>query len=295
MRISTSTCSYERSLWAKQTIYTCEDALRAISAAGFKVIDMNFESYCRFDAPMLQDDWREWCHRQKALADELGVEISQAHAHFFNLQEDDTISERDHDAVLRCIEGAGIMGVKQMVFHPFSLSVNGWYNFEKSFEFNLRVFKEYEKLCRPLGVHIAIENMFATTKTRSSRFACDPRDLIRLVDALNEGEDDPIFGICWDFGHAHLNTIDQPAALREIGKRLIALHVDDNHGMTDEHLAPYFGTIEWAPIMRALNDIGYDGDFTYEIFRFHYGLPHELQPLSLEYTYKIAEYMLSIR
>ena len=294
MRISTSTCSHEKVLWGKEICYSCEEALYALKAAGFQVIDMNFESYCRYNGPMLQDDWKEWCIRIKKLADELELEISQAHAHFFNLNANDSIDPWDDELVRRCIEGAGIMGVKWMVFHPYSLSVNGWYNREKSMAYNIRVFSDYEKLCRPLGVHLAIENLFATTKTRSSRFSNDPKELIELVDTLNAGLEEKSFGICWDFGHAHLNGIDQPAALREIGKRLHALHVDDNHGMTDEHLAPYFGTIVWEPIMKALHEIEYEGDFTYEIFRFHNGLPDALQAATLEYTYKIAEYMLSI-
>ena len=295
MRIATSTCSYEKALWEKEPRYTCEEALYALKAAGFRVIDMNFESYCRFDGPMLQDDWKQWCEKIKKLADKLELTICLAPAHFFNLKEDDSIADWDDELVRRCIEGAGILGVKWMVFHPYSLSVNGWYNREKSMEYNIRVFSEYEKHCRPLGVRLAIENLFATTKTRSSRFGNDPKELIELVDTLNAGQEDQFFGICWDFGHAHLNGIDQPAALREIGKRLKALHVDDNHGMTDEHMAPYFGTIVWEPIMKALHEIDYEGDFTYEIFRFHAGLPDELQSLTLEYTYKIAEYMLSIR
>jgi sugar phosphate isomerase/epimerase len=294
MRIATSTCSHEKALWEKEPRYTCEEALYALKAAGFRVVDMNFESYCRYNGPMTQGNWKEWCENIKKLADELGLEICLAHAHFFIQNADDTINDWDNELIRRCIEGAGIMGVKWMVFHPYSLSVNGWYNRSKSMAYNIETFSDYERQCRPLGVHLAIENLFATTKTRSSRFGNDPQELIELVDTLNKDLEEKSFGICWDFGHAHLNGIDQSAALREIGKRLHALHVDDNHGMTDEHLAPYFGTIEWAPIMRALHEIGYEGDFTYEIFRFHYGLPDELQALTLEYTYKIAEYMLSI-
>lgn len=294
MRIATSTSSYEKVLWEKKPHYTCEETLYALKAAGFCVLDMNYESYCRFDGPMIQEGWRDWCKRIRNLADELGLEISLAHAHIINLNENGEIDEWDNELMCRCIEGAGIMGVKWMTFHPYSLDINGWYNREKSMTFNIDVFSEHEKMCRPLGVHLAIENLFTSTERRATRFGNDPQELIDLIDRLNKDKEEAYFGICWDTGHAHLNGIDQSAALTLIGKRLKTLHINDNHGMTDEHLAPYFGTIEWAPLMKTLSDIEFDGDFNYEIFRFHGGLPSDLQALTLEYTYKVAEYMLSI-
>lgn len=295
MRIATSTSSYEKVLWKKEPQYSCEETLKALKAAGFRVIDMNFESYCRFNGPMLQDDWREWCTRIKKLANELELEISLAHAHIINLNKSGCIDEWDNELMHRCIEGAGIMGVRWMTVHPFSHDVNGWYSREKSMAFNLEVLSDYEKKCRPFGVRLAVENLFTNMEKRCTRFGNDPKELIDLVDVLNGNNSDAFWGICWDTGHAHLNGIDQPAALREIGNRLKTLHINDNHGMADEHLAPYFGTIVWAPIMKALHEIQFDGDFNYEIFRFHGGLPSDLQELTLDYTYKIAEYMLTIR
>lgn len=294
MRISTSTCSHEKTLWKKEMQYSGEDSIRAIAEAGFRVIDMNFESYCRCDNALTGDDWENWCYRQKKAADEMGITIEQAHAHFFLLEPDGTELERDRELIRRSIVGAGIMGVKWMVFHPYSLSDCGWFSYEKSFARNVELFTEYAAMCKPNGVNVAIENLFATDKHKSSRFSSDPHDIIRLVDTMNAQSTGIEFGICWDFGHAHLNGLDQSAALRLVGSRLKALHVDDNHGVTDEHLCPYFGTIVWEPIMKTLKDIGYDGDFTYEIFRFHYGLPDALQSATLDYSYRVAEYLVSL-
>lgn len=289
MRISTSTCSHEKTLWADHIEYSCEDALRALKEAGYRVIDMNFASYSREPEPMTRPDWRAWCIRQKALADALGLAIDQAHAHFYGLNEDGSEAPRDRELIERSIEGAGLMGVKWMVFHPYNVTEDGWFSHPKSLKRNVELFREYADLCRPKGIHIAIENMIGN-KARGRRYCSGVDELIELVDALN----DPLFGICWDFGHANLNGVNQPAALRKIGKRLKTLHVDDNFGVNDDHLAPYFGNIQWAPIMRALREIGYAGDFTYEIFRFHNGLPDAMQPLTLAYTYKLAEYMLTL-
>ncbi len=289
MRISTSTCSHEKVLWGTDVTYTCEDSLRACRKAGFKVMDMNFATYSRNALPMTRPDWADWCVRQKALADELGIELSQAHAHFFALNEQGNESEEDAELIRRSIIGAGLMGIKWMVFHPYSLRDGIWYSYKDSKRRNMELFREYAELCAKQNVSIALENMIES-ENRGRRYCSSTEELIDLHDSLN----DPIFGICWDFGHANLAQIDQCAALRQIGKRLKVLHVDDNRGKKDDHLAPYFGTIVWEPIMKTLKEIGYDGDFTYEIFNFHNGLPDAMQEKTLRYTYELAEYMLSL-
>ena len=45
---------------------------------------------------------------------------------------------------------------------------------------------------------------------------------------------------------------------------MYALHINDNRGMQDEHLIPYFGTVNMDEIMHALIDCGYKGYFTFE-------------------------------
>ncbi len=289
MRIANSTCCHEKALFSNNIIYTAEEAMIEMKKAGFHVVDMNFASYSRNNGPMTQDNYLDWCKEQKKIADDLSLSIDLAHAHFYHLNEHFEEDPKDRMLIERSIEGAGIMKVEWMVFHPFQVEEDGWYSHEKSLQTNLKLFREYAELCRPLGVKIAIENMIGNKK-RGRRYCSNAEELIELVDTLN----DDIFGICWDFGHANLNGNSQTASLKKIGKRLKTLHVDDNFGQNDDHVCPYFGTIQWAPIMKTLKEIGYDGDFTYEIFHFYNGLPSALQPLTLSYTYKVAEYLLSL-
>lgn len=292
MRISTSTCSYHKTLREKGPDLACEDALRAMHRAGFRYIDMNLCAHTRGTEALTRPDWQDWCRRQREVADELGVRLTQAHAHFFALQADNTPSEWDAEMIRRSIEAAKILGTEWMVFHPYSCKDGAWYSLAKSKQVNLDLFRAYADMCGDSGVHIAIENMIEH-KDRTRRYCSATEELIDLVDALN----DPIFGICWDFGHANLNKVNQCEALRAIGgRRLHALHVNDNWGENDDHQAPFFGNIEWEPIMKTLCEIGYTGDFTYEDFRFHNGLPADdrLRDIQLHFTYELAEYLISL-
>ena len=49
-----------------------------------------------------------------------------------------------------------------------------------------------------------------------------------------------------------------------IGNRLKVLHVHDNHGRQYEHLAPFFGSIDWKDFSDALREVGFDGVLSLE-------------------------------
>ena len=39
----------------------------------------------------------------------------------------------------------------------------------------------------------------------------------------------------------------------------------DNHGRDDEHLVPYKGSIEWDSALIAMQKVGYDGVYMFEL------------------------------
>ncbi|MEP6918962.1 MAG: TIM barrel protein, partial [Acidobacteriota bacterium] len=71
-------------------------------------------------------------------------------------------------------------------------------------------------------------------------------------------------GICLDFGHAHL-VGDVADAVEMAAEHLIATHVHDNHRKSDEHLAPYKGTINWDMALMTMQKIGYEGIYLLEL------------------------------
>ena len=124
------------------------------------------------------------------------------------------------------------------------------------------------------GVGICVENTWPVLQ-RHPLWQTD--ELIAFVDGLG---DDRVVGICWDTGHGNVTgnghnhmrganpTLadcgDQYKNLTKIGKRLRALHINDNNGLDDDHVMPGIGTIRWDEVIRALDDIGYAHSFTYE-------------------------------
>lgn len=290
MRVSTSTCIHEKVLWGKDIVFTCKESIATCVNAGYKVLDMNFASYSRGTLPMTQPNWEYWVNDVKEYAQSLGVEWMQGHAHFYRWTSASEEEKAWHEELIRrSIIGAGILGVKWLVIHPGTVYDADWYSQEKSLQANLEAYKRYAELASKYNVGIAIENMFEGQGYR--RFGAPADDLLELYEKLNDAQQ---FGICWDTGHAHIQKINQAAALRKIGKRLKALHIADNRGEKDDHIAPYFGTIEWEPILRALKEIGYEGDFTFEIHNFTAGLAHGLHDKVVRFSYELGEFMVEI-
>ena len=57
---------------------------------------------------------------------------------------------------------------------------------------------------------------------------------------------------------------DTVSMIKTLGSSLQALHIHDNDKHHDSHWIPYEMNIEFAPIVKALKEVGYKGEFTME-------------------------------
>ncbi len=265
-----------------------EECLTRCAAAGFQVFDLNL---CDQGLPgryLASDDWEEETRRLKELAQTLGIQFSQSHLEFYNVC-DQNAERREwrEELVRRGIIASGRLGVKWAVYHAGSVYDHLDYSYAKSREANLEYVKPHLELAARAGIGLAVENVPDKEKRR---FSGSAEELIDLVDTVNQKN----FGICWDFGHAHLAGIDQPYWLRRIGSRLKAVHIADNNGEWDEHLAPFYGTIDWTAMMRTLKQIGYQNDLTYEIHNMTRRLPDKLREVQLKHLIEIGQYLRQI-
>jgi sugar phosphate isomerase/epimerase len=78
------------------------------------------------------------------------------------------------------------------------------------------------------------------------------------VELLDEIDPDRDVGLCVDLGHAHVEgqVVEE---LRLALPRLDHLHVHDNDGQTDAHLAPGAGTIPWQEVLALLETAEFSG------------------------------------
>lgn len=260
--------------------FSINESLEACHRAGFQAIDLDFHTAAGPGGPLESDsNWESWLERVKDKVEELGVVIPSCHS-FFYVHDDRT--DRNEELTRRSIKAAGMMGVPEIVVHPYSVCDSTWYSHKQSISENLEYLRRYADIARPYGTKIALENMVEDVTKR--RFSSSPEDLLELIEAL----DDPIFNICWDFGHGERSGCNTVAALRQINSLLKVVHVHDwtINKVGFDHTIPFLGITKWDEIMPVLKEISFDGTMNLECQNFTRNLPAEVRPqaLSLAYT-----------
>jgi sugar phosphate isomerase/epimerase len=92
--------------------------------------------------------------------------------------------------------------------------------------------------------------------------------------------------VCFDANHIFRET--EVEFIRKIGKKIATTHISDRDEINERHWMPGEGGRDWVAIMDALDEVGYKGDWVFEV---DMGLPKTLlreRRLSYEDLYKNA-------
>lgn len=251
--------------------------IRLLEENGFDAIDFTLNTFHK----RLGKDWRRLTGEIREALDRSGIVAVSAHLPFNGPKQTDM--EALHRRVVDGIEMAGILGVQRAVLHPVgdrgevaTAETQKYWREE-----NLKYYSTYLPLAEKAGIRLVTENMRDPLHLQGKhRYASCADELIEFADPLG-------LEVCWDFGHAHGAGLDHYTELCKLGSRLTMLHVNDNCGVEDDHVPPYFGTADWESAVRGLRAIGYRGHFNFELkFR---RLPIETIPAALGCVRVIGE------
>jgi len=78
---------------------------------------------------------------------------------------------------------------------------------------------------------------------------------LRLIDAIGDNG----FGVVFDTAHQHAQKELLPLSVEKLGKKIFYLHVADNDGRDNEHLALGKGIIDWEELFFALKKHHFNG------------------------------------
>jgi sugar phosphate isomerase/epimerase len=109
------------------------------------------------------------------------------------------------------------------------------------------------------GVRLCLENHYPFDYQGKHELGDRPEDFL----ALFERAASDTVRFCLDTGHAHM-TRNAADFLRRLGTCLGCVHLADNHGEHDDHLAPGEGTIDWPVLLRAIAATGFRGPYVLE-------------------------------
>jgi sugar phosphate isomerase/epimerase len=108
---------------------------------------------------------------------------------------------------------------------------------------------------------------------RGVRLAFEPEpgmfiDTMARFDELRRRVDHPAFGLTIDVGHLHcMGEVPIADQLRRWRGRLWNVHIEDMRRGVHEHLMFGEGEIDFAPVLTALDEIGYEGGVHVELSR----------------------------
>lgn len=159
-------------------------------------------------------------------------------------------------------------------------------NYEDEVKWAIEGIQEGAEYAATLNVNLCIEawNRYETYMLNRLDQALDMLEKVNL----------PNVGIMGDTFHMNIEEDDIAEAIRKSGDALIHIHLADNN-----RKAPGLGTIDFAPILKALKEIDYQRPLTFEI------LPAAADPFAVmetgggleffdEYTKKSIDYMKEI-
>jgi sugar phosphate isomerase/epimerase len=229
------------------------DCLEPILQAGFSMIEV-----CSNQVHLDYHDI-DAVQRARRRIRELNMEAYSFHAPFADwidiTSPDEQLRRRSREQLMAAAQAASTLHARYFVLHPGPEHRH----FQEPDE-SARRHRAVEILnavadhCRQLGVGLALENMLPHL------FTGPIRDLLWVVGAMHWGG----VGICLDTGHAHLAG-DLPAVVDKLSGHLWMMHINDNHGQSDEHLLPGEGLIDWRDLVDRLSRIPFTGGMILEV------------------------------
>ena len=257
-----------------------EACYAAIKEAGFTAIDwnldhgltpaqikkLNYEGVSIFERP-IQEVIAHY-EAELALIRNNGLTITQAHAPFPPyIPGHPEILEFMIPVYENCIRLCHYAGCKNLVIHGISLEEKDSDNTPETIAaLNQHLYESLIPTLLECDVTVCLENLFTRRPAPMEGICSDPYDAVRWIDSLNAKAGREVFGFCLDVGHLQFVAKNFRTYIPILGKRIKALHIHDNDGRDDLHLAPMTGAVNWAVLCDCLKQIGYDGDLSFETF-----------------------------
>jgi sugar phosphate isomerase/epimerase len=229
-------------------------ALPMVRDGGFTLIEV-----CSFPAHL---DYHNPKHVENAakLMDQLGIEANSFHAPFadrIDISSLDPAQRKSSVAELFiACDAAHALGARYVVLHPGPEKEGKpppeeWYHRMVCATASLN---EVAQHCRHHGLVLLLENMLPHLMFGHAS------DMLFLLGAIRETN----VGTCLDTGHAFISG-DLRTVVHKLSGHLRMLHVNDNHGDHDQHLAPGDGAIDWTSLMRQLRQWRFHGPLILEL------------------------------
>lgn len=203
----------------------------------------------------------------------IGVRVAQTHGRIraYRLGEPDFNEGQRLSARLDLL-ATRALGSRYCVMHAVHLGAVAAPEDQRSL--NRQMFRDFLPFAQEYGVCIATETLGSIHTADGGRTVDFFGDTEEFICAYEEFKAIPAYAehlcVCMDTGHTHraaafAGQSSCTEMIRRLGGAIECLHLNDNDGVEDMHLAPKMGTLDWQEVMKTLADIHYDGVYNMEL------------------------------
>lgn len=148
------------------------------------------------------------------------------------------------------IKMASDMGIKHYVVHPSTEPIPDELRAERMAQ-SKKSLAALAEVAKKVGGVLCVENLPRTCLGKNSD------EMSELVSSH------PDLRICFDTNH--LLGQDPIEFIKAVGDKIVTLHVSDYDFVDERHWLPGEGEMDWQAIYRALEEVGYEGAWLYEL------------------------------
>ena len=233
-----------------------EDAVLRLNKLGIRDLEIPGWHWSAGQEPdYIKSDHPERLTPLCGMLNDLGMNVQQFHSAYSLAADSEKNRAAQVENNLRTIDLAAGLGAKALVIH-----IGGRHTSCEGipdpaiFEANAKSLSELTRHAENTGVRLAIENLMFDT----NRLGCRISELKDLIAAVGSEK----IGICLDTGHANVNGMDVPEAVKECGALLTATHIQETCRGNDLHVFPFSlrqskSTMDWFRIFDAFGEAGY--------------------------------------
>jgi sugar phosphate isomerase/epimerase len=224
-----------------------DENLQALISSRMDYVEIGYRSYC--DDPA-------WTRSVREKLNASPIKINSVHAPFSSEVDisrlDDGGQEYAIEQIGKAIKMAERLGADIVVVHGSAEPIGEderAKRLDKS-RSGLEILSQHVQL---FGVRLALEVLPRTCLGNTVD------ELLMLLADVPQKHT----GACLDANHL-ADPGQLPDAVRQLGERIITLHVSDYDGIDERHWMPFRGIVDWGAFANALRDIEYHGAFVYE-------------------------------
>lgn len=258
--------------------------MKMAKEAGFEGIELAVSEA----GELTLDSSKEDIKKITQTAKDVGIELSSLATgllwDYSLTSSDDKTRKKARDIVRRMLELASYLGVDTVLVIPGTVDVffkpdAEVIPYDLAYERSLDALKECVPTAERYKVSVGIENVW-------NKFLLSPLEMRDFIDKIGS----PYLGAYFDVGNSVLTGYPEHW-IRVLGKRIKKVHIKDFKtavGNINGFVDLLEGDVNWAEVMKALEETGYDGWLTAEILP-----PYSQHPEALLYnTSKSMDFIL---